>query len=225
MGKLNRVSLPDQLYEDLKRRIISLELPLGSRLNASELQKYYAVSSTPVREALNRLSRDGLIAYTNNIGAHVIFLTKRDVIEISEVGFALRAEALRLAMRHGLAEKMADAMQRYLELYQQENDAEKLRQYILKIVRLFFDTAGNSRLVDTIIRLAPQLDLLHNLFIKALQEQQIDFAEKIQDHKRLCQCIREENMEAAVRELEALCYHGAELAQQGLDLLLAENKH
>jgi DNA-binding GntR family transcriptional regulator len=220
MAKLNRLSLPDQVYEDLKWRIISLELPLGSRLNASELQRFYSVSSTPIREALNRLTRDGLIAYTNNVGAQVISLTPQDIIEISEVGFALRAEAVRLTMRRGLSSALADSLEAYIKAYAEVADQEDLRSYILKIERSFFDRAGNSRLVDTIIGMAPQMDLLQNLFIKALQEHKMDFLEKIRDYEKVCNLIRQDNADEAILALEELCYHGAQLAQLGLELVI-----
>jgi Transcriptional regulators len=224
MAKLNRLSLPDQVYEDLKWRIISLELPLGSRLNASELQRFYSVSSTPIREALNRLSRDGLIAYTNNVGAQVISLTPQDIVEISEVGFALRAEALRLTMRRGLSSGLADSLASHIKAYEEAADQGDLRRYILKIERSFFDQTGNARLVDTIIGMAPQLDLLQNLFIKALEEHKLDFGGKIRDYEEVCHLIRQENTEEAILALEKLCYHGAELAQLGLASVLAKTK-
>ena len=66
MAVIKRVSLVDQVYEKLRERIVQLKIPFGSKLNVSKLQEEYGVSSTPVREALNRLLNEGLIEFENN---------------------------------------------------------------------------------------------------------------------------------------------------------------
>ena len=67
MAVIKRVSLVDQVYEKLRERIVQLKIPFGSKLNVSKLQEEYGVSSTPVREALNRLLNEGLIEFENNV--------------------------------------------------------------------------------------------------------------------------------------------------------------
>ena len=51
-----------RVYEQLRARIVSLELPPGSRLSRGELAEAYGVSQSPVREALQRLEQAGLVA-------------------------------------------------------------------------------------------------------------------------------------------------------------------
>ncbi|PCI86867.1 MAG: GntR family transcriptional regulator [Hyphomicrobiales bacterium] len=50
-----------QVYNDLRRRIIDLELVPNTVLSRAELAKFYNVSQSPLRESLQRLERDGLI--------------------------------------------------------------------------------------------------------------------------------------------------------------------
>ena len=50
------------VYETLRAQIISLELPPGERLSRTGLAEKFGVSASPLREALQRLERDGLIA-------------------------------------------------------------------------------------------------------------------------------------------------------------------
>lgn len=50
------------VYETLRARIISLELPPGERLSRSGLAETFGVSASPLREAIQRLERDGLVA-------------------------------------------------------------------------------------------------------------------------------------------------------------------
>ena len=108
MAVIKRVSLVDQVYEKLRERIVQLKIPFGSKLNVSKLQEEYGVSSTPVREALNRLLNEGLIEFENNVGARVIDITEEDVREIQEIAFAYQMVAARNALRNGDAQQMAD---------------------------------------------------------------------------------------------------------------------
>ena len=54
MSIIKKHSLVDQVYEKLRNDIISLHIPLGSKINVNELQETLGVSCTPIREAINR---------------------------------------------------------------------------------------------------------------------------------------------------------------------------
>ncbi|MBM3606022.1 MAG: GntR family transcriptional regulator [Alphaproteobacteria bacterium] len=49
------------ILDDLRARILSLELPPGAPLSRSELSARYGISSTPLRDALLRLQDEGLV--------------------------------------------------------------------------------------------------------------------------------------------------------------------
>ena len=102
----------DQVYDKLRERIVQLKIPFGSKLNVSKLQEEYGVSSTPVREALNRLLNEGLIEFENNVGAHVIDITEKDVREIQEISFSYQMVAARNALRNGDAQQMAEEIEK-----------------------------------------------------------------------------------------------------------------
>lgn len=51
-----------QVYATLRARIVSLDLPPGARLSRSDLAQQFGVSASPLREAILRLERDGLVA-------------------------------------------------------------------------------------------------------------------------------------------------------------------
>ena len=55
-------TLRESVYRSLKAMIVTGQLSPGARLTENELATKLKVSRTPVREALNRLERDGLIA-------------------------------------------------------------------------------------------------------------------------------------------------------------------
>jgi DNA-binding GntR family transcriptional regulator len=87
---------PGRVYELLRLRIISGELPPGTPLSASRLAATVEASRTPVREALLRLLAEGLVVQTPT-GLAVKQLTEEEIMEFYEVRVPLEAAAARLA--------------------------------------------------------------------------------------------------------------------------------
>lgn len=58
---IERVALRDQVYDSLKKAIVTLELAPGQRIMDKDLATEFGVSRTPVREALKRLEDEGLV--------------------------------------------------------------------------------------------------------------------------------------------------------------------
>ena len=85
------------VYENLRNRILTLELAPGASLTESLVAKELEVSPTPVRDALGRLCQDGLVEVVNGRGYRVAPLTVADIAEICDLRFAVESGALRLA--------------------------------------------------------------------------------------------------------------------------------
>src|SRR5437763_219976 len=66
-----RQSLVDVAYVALRDAITSGTLVPGARLREAALAKHFSVSTTPIREALRRLDREGLVRLAPNRGAVV----------------------------------------------------------------------------------------------------------------------------------------------------------
>ena len=54
-------SLPEYVYARLREDIFEMRLLPGDQVTETEVAAYFKVSRTPVREALQRLQRDGLM--------------------------------------------------------------------------------------------------------------------------------------------------------------------
>ena len=64
-------SKSDVAYHELRRLILNGDLPAGSRLAQYELAEQLRMSITPLREAIRRLSSEGLIELDNHKDARV----------------------------------------------------------------------------------------------------------------------------------------------------------
>jgi DNA-binding GntR family transcriptional regulator len=91
--------------------IVSGALLPGTRLTEETLAQTYAVSRTPIREALILLSGRGLVELTRNRGATVLQLSAADVLEIYHLRALLESESARLAAKRATRE-LAEVLQR-----------------------------------------------------------------------------------------------------------------
>jgi DNA-binding GntR family transcriptional regulator len=93
----------DEIALALEEAIVSGELAPGSVLRQEQVSAQFAVSRTPVREALRRLAALGLVSFEANHGFRVRTLSREEMWE----AFQLRAELESLATGVA-AEKMTE---------------------------------------------------------------------------------------------------------------------
>ncbi|CAN5562043.1 GntR family transcriptional regulator [soil metagenome] len=92
-----RQSLRERAYEELRARIVGLQLAPGTRLIERDLADELAVSRIPLREAMQRLQQDGLVIVVPRQGAIVSPFTADDVRDLFDVRESLEVLAARLA--------------------------------------------------------------------------------------------------------------------------------
>ncbi len=94
---IRRRSLHDELVDRLRLLIVEGDLAPGSKISEKDLSDLFAVSRTPLREALKVLAREGLVELLPNRGASVAALTIQDLEEAFPVMGALEALSGELA--------------------------------------------------------------------------------------------------------------------------------
>jgi DNA-binding GntR family transcriptional regulator len=90
-------TLAMSVAQELRRMIQAGELAAGARLRQGELATRFGISTTPVREALTALAREGLIRQDAHRGAVVYPPTPGDIRENFEIRLALEPLASGLA--------------------------------------------------------------------------------------------------------------------------------
>lgn len=93
--------LAERVYRELRQAIVRGDFEPGERLRVDELSRRFAASSSPLREALNRLSEQGLVRTLENRGFRVAPLTLAGVSDLARVRALIEGEALRDAIAHG----------------------------------------------------------------------------------------------------------------------------
>ena len=94
-------------YETLKHAIITGDLPAGSRIVETDYAERMHISRTPLREALRKLERDGLVEYMLRRGVIVRAFTIADVEEIYTIRNCLEMLTLPAIIQKATAEDIA----------------------------------------------------------------------------------------------------------------------
>ncbi|WNS75294.1 GntR family transcriptional regulator [Bacillus sp. DTU_2020_1000418_1_SI_GHA_SEK_038] len=93
-----RPALRDQVYESLKKAIVTLELEPGQRIMDKDLATQFGVSRTPVREALKRLEDEGLVESLPGSQTRITQIHLEEAKNAFTVVAALHGLAARLAV-------------------------------------------------------------------------------------------------------------------------------
>ncbi len=94
-------------YEVLKHAIITGEIPAGERIVETDYADRLHISRTPLREALRKLERDGLVEYVLRRGVIVRAFTIADVEEIYTIRNALEMLTLPAIIEKATEEDIA----------------------------------------------------------------------------------------------------------------------
>ena len=115
-------------YETLKNAIVTGEIPAGSRIVETEYAERMHISRTPLREALRKLERDGLVEYVVRRGVVVRAFTIADVEEIYTIRNALEMLTLPAIVRNATAEDIRSlrALLQEMDAFDETGDIEAL---------------------------------------------------------------------------------------------------
>lgn len=92
-----RSSKGNLAYEELRRLVLSGALPAGSRVAQYELADSLRMSITPLREAIRRLSSEGLMEVDIHRNVRVARMSAAEARELFEVRLSLEPAAVELA--------------------------------------------------------------------------------------------------------------------------------
>lgn len=141
--------LADQVYEQLHRAILQREIEPGERLIQETLAEEMMVSRTPVREALLRLEREGLLEPAPRRGFHVVESTREGALDVYEARQAVEGFAARL-----VAERATD------------DELERLRPVLENVIQVesLTDTTEENRVAHRAVMSASGNDALVEMF-------------------------------------------------------------
>ena len=228
--------LVDHLASTLQARVLSGEIPSGTRLRQQAIAREFGVSRTPVREALRQLQALGIAQVEHNRGAVVRGPTARELREAYEVRAELEGLAAQLAATRIGDEQLARLREaqrlfrrsietlisrrrhsRHEPAWDDDSDWVRGNDLFHQVIQ---EAAGNELLLRTISE-------LHRAFPRALtwsalSESSALLEENVRQHHAILEAIEARDAAAArqrmvdhIRAAGELIAHRFELAAGG----------
>lgn len=200
MLKINRKSLSEQIYAILKMDILKRKIPFGSKLVNRELQERFKVSSSPIRDAINRLNQDGLITSIDKTGATVVEFTYDFFVEVNEILLYIVITGIRLSSEKSDPETISDELKKYIKLQEENIGTDKFYEYDYKFHKAFIDYSYNTRLT----KMFKEHNVLHEMLVRSFYKlSKINIREEsIKNHKRILKAIGDKDYYLAVKITE-----------------------
>lgn len=194
--KLVREPLSDQLYQILKLKILKGDIGAGSILSNRSLQEEFQVSSTPVRDAINRLRQDGLIEEISRSGAKVMSVRLEKALEYNETLMILTTGAMEVALKKTKSSLLVSKLKRAVEKQKKYLETDLYFQYDYEFHHVFFEYSKNSYLEEAFQKFHAITEFLVRSFYS--QDQYFKAREKsIEQHEVIVEYILQGQFEKA----------------------------
>jgi GntR family transcriptional regulator, rspAB operon transcriptional repressor len=157
-------SLSDTIYTALRADVMSCRLPPGATIDTNELTERFNVSKTPLRDALKRLSIEGLVDILPRSGYRVKPITFRAIHEILDLRAALGPHAAFMAARYITAAELKDLreiLDDYLPASGQDELQSVARRFHVAVAR----ASRNARLAILTDNLFEELERVMRLTV------------------------------------------------------------
>lgn len=145
-------TLADRVCQQIITAIVKGEIATGSKISETDLAQTYGISRGPLREAMRRLEGLRLIERKPHIGARVVKLSVKELLEIYRVREALEGMACRLAAI-SMPHEEIDSLRQLLDQHQANIEQQEGQSYFQKEGDLDFHyrivmASGNSKLQE-----------------------------------------------------------------------------
>jgi len=156
-------TLPTQVADHIRERILSGELAPGERILETELAEELGVSRHTLRSALQTLTFEGLLEQSQFKSTHVARPTARDVYETYTLRNALEAMACRLAAERVASGAGMAGVDAAIAAMHAAGDTAAMKAADFAFHQAVVELAGHARLRDHYQRLHVQTRLYLNL--------------------------------------------------------------
>ena len=191
------VSTPSSIIAALREAIFSGEYESGGVLRQEAVAKRYSVSRIPIREAFQRLEREGLLSIDPNRGAFVTPVEPREVEEISGLRYLLEPHVLARAIPQmsnaslGLAEDLLAEADR-------ETDQGKLAMLNWLFHRALYASAGQPYTLTLLESVHLKNERYMRLVLNLMQHQE----QSQREHRAILEACRTRDAGRATKLLQ-----------------------
>lgn len=200
-GFPGRKSLGQHVFEHLKDAIIRGEIAPGNRLVESRVADALEISRTPVREAIHKLEREGLLRRLPKGGFTAMSLTREDIEETWGIRSVLESYAARLAALNHRPEDLLPLEEkiREFQVSLEKGDMEELARINTEFHNILYSLSKSPKLIKMINDLRDQFYRFRRIILKVDRMAEVSN----EDHRKMLKAIRKRDLnrvETLVRE-------------------------
>jgi DNA-binding GntR family transcriptional regulator len=209
---IDKKPLRDEVHARLRERIIAGSFPPGGRLQDVRVAAELGVSRTPVREALVRLVKEGLVESDPNRGFFVAPLSRTEVLEIYPIIWTLECMAVEASAPPTLPQIQA-LRQINAEMASVVADPLRRLELDMRWHHALVELSGNQRLLDLLAGLKQLVRRYETVY---MQDQSL-VCQSTSDHTAIVEALEQKNTKLAVQLLKENWRRGMDWIVKRLD--------
>ena len=217
-----RKSLGEHVFESLKQAIVQGKISDGEWLVESHIAETLGISRTPVREAIHKLEREGLIERQPRGGFTVLGLNRNDIEETFGIRSVLEGYAARLAAEKHKKEEL-EPLEKKIAEFQKALDRKRMNdlpEINTDFHDLLYALSKSPKLINIINGLRDQIYRFRKMNLK---EEKFATTSN-HDHKKMLQSIRKRDAEVAEQLTREHILRGREIVLKEFDRQRADQK-
>lgn len=160
VSKSKSLSRAEQLYQDLRREILTCALAPGAELHEVGIAEATGYGRSPVREALRTLVHDGLVQVRPRQGYRVTPITLEDVHHVFELRLMLEPSAVELAIQRASRDRLEQLHPLAHKTESSDDSHERFLSEHLAFHVAIAECSANPRLVRAIRDLLDEMQRL-----------------------------------------------------------------
>ncbi len=213
------MSKKEQLYSDLKRRILTMDLEPGANLDETTLGRAYDLSRTPVRDVLRQLAGEGYLNIEENRGAFAAPMSLKTLRDFFQTAPPVYASIAALAAVNRTSTQLSDlkTAQHAFQAAVNSGEADQMAYHNNRFHLIIGEMADNQYLWPSLQRLLIDHARIGQTFYRPSNE--------MMEHRLKTACLHHDQfidaIEAGDRIMaQQLAYDHWELSRDSIEMFV-----
>lgn len=205
----------NQVYEKIRNAILDNEFPPGTMMVERKLSEKYGVSRSPIRNALQQLTFEGLLAYSAGGGMIVPVFTLEDIVEVYDMLEILQSHGAKISIRRmdAVNESAFFQIMKNMLYALNQKDVAGAAKWDARFHSFIIDQTSNKRLQA----IYQQLRNHQIRFLSASSHDISLYERSYQEHQVIYDCMVSKDTKGAQAAVQA---HFDSLRKYYIDMLL-----
>lgn len=194
-------STPALIARSLRRAISSGEFPPGTQLGEAALARQLGVSRGPLREAMQRLTQEGLLVSHRNRGLFVPDLTPEAVSDMYLLRRAVERSAIQQVLQLGAQAEAADALDAVVDRMAGISEGTDSPEMVAADLDFHHELVEAAR-SDRLSRVHETVIVETSMCLRAMQSTYAADEDRVAEHRELAAAIRAGDLDRAWAALD-----------------------